>query len=45
MVVDEGGVTPRPVLLTGAKKYHLGCLISFKLPMGFLNFVINKIHP
>ena len=42
-----GGVgTPRPVLLTGAKKSHLGCLISFQLPMGFQNFVIiNKIHP
>ena len=37
---------PRPVLLTGAKKSHLGCLISFELPMGSQNFVvINKIHP
>ena len=37
---------PRPVLLTGAKKSHLVCLISFELPMGFQNFVfINKIHP
>ena len=27
------------------KKSHLGCLISFELPMGFQNFVvINKIH-
>ena len=41
-----GGGTPRPVLLTGAKKSHLGWLISFELPMGFQNFVvINKIHP
>ena len=30
----------------GAKKSHLGCLISFELNMGFQNFVvINKIHP
>ena len=37
--------TPRPVLLTGAKKSHLGCLISFELLMGFQNFVvINTIH-
>ena len=47
--VDGGGGTPRPVLLTGAKKSHLGCLISssyFKLLMGIQNFVvINKIHP
>ena len=44
--VDGGGGTPRPLLLTGAKKSHLGCLISFELPMGFHNFVvINKIHP
>ena len=43
--VDEGGRTRRPVLLTGAKKSHLGCLNSFELPMGFQNFiVINKIH-
>ena len=28
------------------KKSHLGCLISFVLPMGFQNFVvINKIYP
>ena len=28
------------------KKVPSGCLISFKLPMGFQNFVvINKIHP
>ena len=41
-----GGGTPRPVLLTDAKKSHLGCLISFELPMGFQNcVVINKIHP
>ena len=40
------GETPRLLLLTGAKKSHLGCLISFQLPMGFQNFVvINKIHP
>ena len=40
------GGTPRPALLTGAKKSHLGCLISFELPMGFQNFVvINKINP
>ena len=44
--MDGGGGTPRPVLLTGAKKSHLGCSISFELRMGFLNFVvINKIHP
>ena len=37
--------TPRPVVLTGAKKSHLGRLIRFELPMGFQNFVvINKIH-
>ena len=43
--MDRGGGTPRPVLLTGAEKSHLGCLISFELPMGFQNFVvINKIH-
>ena len=43
--VDGGGGTPRPVLLTGAKKSHLGCQISFQLPMGVQNFVvINKIH-
>ena len=40
-----GGGTPHPVLLIAAKKSHLGCLISFELPMGFHNFVvINKIH-
>ena len=40
------GWTPRPVLFTGAKESHLGCLISFGLPMGFQNFVvINKIYP
>ena len=40
------GGTPYPVLLTGAKESHLGCMISFELPMGFPNFiVINKIHP
>ena len=44
--MDGGGGTPRPVLLTGVKKSHLGCLISFELPMGFQKFlVINKIHP
>ena len=44
--MDGGGGTPRHVLLTGAKQSHLGCLISFKSPMGFQNFVvINKIHP
>ena len=44
--VDRGGGTPRPVLLTGAKKSYLGCLISFELPMGFQNLVvINKIYP
>ena len=36
---DCGGGTPRPVLLTGAKKSHPGCLISFQLPMGFQNFI------
>ena len=42
--MDVGGGTPRNVLLiTGAKKSHLWCLISFKLPLGFQNFVvINK---
>ena len=29
------GGTPRPVLLPGAKKSHLGCLVRFELPMGF----------
>ena len=44
--MGRGGGTPRPVLLTGEKKSHLGCLISFELHMGFQNFVvINKIHP
>ena len=44
--MGEGGGIPRPALLTGAKNSHLGCLISFELPMGFQNFVeINKIHP
>ena len=46
--VDVGGGTPRPVLLTCAKKAlsGVGCMISFQLPMGFQNFVvINKIHP
>ena len=44
--VDWGGGTPLSVLLTGAKKFHLGCLISFQLPKGFQNFVvISKIHP
>ena len=51
--MDGGGGTlillsmgaPRPVLLTGAKKSHLGCMISFEIPMGFQNFVVtNKIH-
>ena len=43
--MDGGGGTLRPVLLTGAKKTHLGCLISFEIPMGFQNFVvIKKIH-
>ena len=37
--VDGGGGTPRHVLLTCAKKAHLGCLISCELPMGFQNFV------
>ena len=41
-----GRGTTRPVLLTGAKTFHLWCPISFQLPMGFQNFVvINKIHP
>ena len=35
--VDGGGGTPRPVLLTGAKNSHLGCLNSFELPMGLLS--------
>ena len=45
--VDVGGGTPRPVLLTLAKKSHLGCPISSSyLYMGFQNFVgINKIYP
>ena len=44
--VDGGGGTPRSVLLIGAKMSHLGCLISYELPIGFQNFVvINKIHP
>ena len=44
--MELGGGSPRPLLLTGAKKSHLWCLISFQLPMGFHNFVvINKIHP
>ena len=38
-LADWGGGTPRPELLTGAKKSQLGCLISFKLPMGFQNFI------
>ena len=43
LLVNRGGGTPRPVLLTGAKSP--GCLISFEL-MGFQNFVVsNKIHP
>ena len=43
-VAEVQGAKPRPVLLIGAKKSHLGCLISFELPMGFQNFVvINKI--
>ena len=32
--MDRGGGTPRPVLLTGAKESHLGCLISFELLYG-----------
>ena len=41
-----GWGTPRPVLLTGAKKSHLGCLISFELSMDFQNsVVIKEIHP
>ena len=41
-----GWGTPRTVLLTGAKKSHLGCRISFELPTGFQYFVvINKINP
>ena len=44
--MDGGGETPHPVLLTGAKRSHLGCLISFELSMCFQNFVvINKMHP
>ena len=44
--MDGGGGTPRIVLLTGTKKSHLGCMISFELPMGFQNFVVvNEIHP
>ena len=44
--VDGGGGTKRPLLLTGAKKSYLECLIRFELPMGFQNFaVINKILP
>ena len=38
-IIGRGWGTPRPVLLSGAKKFHLGCLISFQLPMGFQNFV------
>ena len=37
--MDRHGETPRPELLTGAKKFQLGCLISFQLPMGFQNFI------
>ena len=37
--MDGGGGTPRPVLLTGANKSHLGCMIRFQLPMGFQNFI------
>ena len=37
--MDGGGGTPRPELLTGAKKLQLGCPISFRLPMGFQNFM------
>ena len=45
-LVEGGGGTPRPLLLTCAKKSHLGYLISFELHMGFQNFVvINKIPP
>ena len=38
-LVDGGGGTPRPELLTVAKKFQLGFLISFQLPMGFHNFI------
>ena len=37
--MDGGGGTPRPELLTGAKKSKLGCLISFQVPMGFHNLI------
>ena len=37
--VDEGGGTPSLELLTDAKKFQLGCLISFQPPMGFQNFI------
>ena len=42
-----GGGTPRPVLLTGAKKSHLGCLIASSYLRAFrISFsLINKIHP
>ena len=47
-LVDGGVGTPRPELLTGAKKSQLRCLISFQLPMGFglseFHSDINKIH-
>ena len=45
--MDGGGGTPRPELLTVAKKSQLGCLISFQLPMGFQNLIeiLIKIRP
>ena len=42
--MDGGGGTPQ-TLLTGAKKSHLGVPDQLHLPMGFQNFVINKIRP
>ena len=36
--LNGGGETPRPVLLTGAKKSYLGCLITFELLYGLSEF-------
>ena len=42
--MDGGGGTPRPVLLTGAKKKsHLECLISFRISLSLIKFTLKKI--
>ena len=43
IVGDGVGGTPRPELLTGAKKFQLGCLIRYWLSK--FHSDINKIHP